>query len=358
MTKSRTAYLAAVWSLGTGMLALGWTLTGSGYPFGPNNPDDLHPLRALPASVGAPLFAVALLGAGVLVLATAGRHPIHPPRPVRFALLGFGWVVSAALLVAVPGIGVLAVAGYAPMLIGGAPFGWPDVDYADVFSPPLLFGIWAVLGGLLLARALLVWQRRTTGACVACGRPESAWTSPASAARWGRWATYVAAVIPALYAVSRLAWAVGIPLGVSDQFLDELRDSGAVWAGLGLGAFAVAGAILTLGLVQRWGEVFPRWMPFLRGRRVPVKLATVPATIVAVAVASASAGFASNGEAVAMIGEASAATLPMALWPLWSVALGLATYAYHLRRRGRCAECGRGEGASDRRPAAVVSLAA
>jgi hypothetical protein len=356
MTKSRTAYLAAAWALGTGMLALGWTLAGDGYPFGPNHPDDIHPLRALPADVGAPLFAVVLLGVGVLVLATAGRHPIHPPRPVRLALLAVGWAVTGALFVAVPGIEVLAFAGYAPMLIGGAPFGWPDVDYADVFSPPLLFGLWAVLGGLLLARALLVWQRRTAGACVACGRPGAAWTSPASAARWGRWAAYVAALIPVLYAVSRLGWALGVPVGVSDEFVAELRASGAVWAGLGLGTFALVGGILTLGLVQRWGEVFPRWMVGLAGRCVPVKLATVPATIVAIAVASASAGFASSPEAVALIGDGSAATLPMALWPLWAVALGLATYGYHLRRRGVCAECGRGD--ASRRPAAVVSLAA
>jgi hypothetical protein len=28
-------------------------------------------------------------------------------------------------------------------------------------------------------------------------------------------------------------------------------------------------ALLTLGMVSGWGEVFPRWVPFLRGRRVP-----------------------------------------------------------------------------------------
>ncbi len=37
-----------------------------------------------------------------------------------------------------------------------------------------------------------------------------------------------------------------------------------------------------LGLVQRWGEVFPRWMIGLAGRRVPIALAVVPASIVSV----------------------------------------------------------------------------
>lgn len=45
--------------------------------------------------------------------------------------------------------------------------------------------------------------------------------------------------------------------------------------------------MLTLGLIQRWGEVFPRWMIGLRGRRVPPMLAVIPAALVAVLVTSA-----------------------------------------------------------------------
>ncbi len=37
-----------------------------------------------------------------------------------------------------------------------------------------------------------------------------------------------------------------------------------------------------LGLVHRWGEVFPRWMIGLAGRRVPIALAVVPASLVSV----------------------------------------------------------------------------
>ncbi len=43
-----------------------------------------------------------------------------------------------------------------------------------------------------------------------------------------------------------------------------------------------SGAVLTLGLVQRWGEVFPRWMIGLAGCRVPIALAVVPASLVSV----------------------------------------------------------------------------
>lgn len=38
-------------------------------------------------------------------------------------------------------------------------------------------------------------------------------------------------------------------------------------------------AFLTVGLVATWGEVVPRWVPWLRGRRVPVAAAAVPAAL-------------------------------------------------------------------------------
>ena len=38
-------------------------------------------------------------------------------------------------------------------------------------------------------------------------------------------------------------------------------------------------AFTAVGLVARWGEVFPRWLPVLRGHRVPIAVAVVPAAI-------------------------------------------------------------------------------
>lgn len=35
-------------------------------------------------------------------------------------------------------------------------------------------------------------------------------------------------------------------------------------------------AFTAVGLVSTWGEVFPRWVPFVRGRRVPTLAAVVP----------------------------------------------------------------------------------
>jgi hypothetical protein len=49
----------------------------------------------------------------------------------------------------------------------------------------------------------------------------------------------------------------------------------------------LAGAFLTLGLIQRWGEIFPRWVPYLSGKRVPPAMAIVPASLISVIVTSA-----------------------------------------------------------------------
>lgn len=38
-------------------------------------------------------------------------------------------------------------------------------------------------------------------------------------------------------------------------------------------------AFTAVGLVARWGEVWPRWIPFLRGRLVPPLAAVVPAVL-------------------------------------------------------------------------------
>lgn len=37
--------------------------------------------------------------------------------------------------------------------------------------------------------------------------------------------------------------------------------------------------MLTLGLVHRWGEELPRWVPVLGGRRIPVSAAVIPASL-------------------------------------------------------------------------------
>jgi hypothetical protein len=341
MTTRTSPALAATAAFGT--IALFWTVTGRGFPFGPADPsNNASLLRALPAAVGAPLFAAVLLAAAVGVLALAGRP--RPPAAVRYAALIGGWLLVAALLVVVPDVRLLALAGYAPMLLVAAPLGLlPPIDWAQVLTATLGVQLLSVATGLLFARTLLSWQFRTAGLCQACGRGPAPgrWTSPGAAARWGRWATGTAVVVPLLYAATRYSWLFGLRFGISAEGLDMVQRTGGLVAGAGLATAAVGGAVLTVGLVRRWGEVFPSWLPRIGGRPVPVRLATVPATVVAVLVMSAGLSLLS----VDQLGDGTLGgpevAWPGYLWPLWSVALAAAALAYHLRRRPPCTVCHR-----------------
>jgi hypothetical protein len=109
------------------------------------------------------------------------------------------------------------------------------------------------------------------------------------------------------------------------------------------------GAGLTLGLTRPWGEVFPRWIPSVGGRRVPPALAIVPAAIVSVIVMSAGLMFVRMailgtfklGDNPVTFTENWAALWPELFWPVWGVALALAALSYHYRTRGPCPYCGR-----------------
>lgn len=91
--------------------------------------------------------------------------------------------------------------------------------------------------------------------------------------------------------------------------------------------------LLALGLVQRWGERIPGWVPLLGGRRVPVLLAVVPASIAAASITGAGIGFVrvvASGEVP--LAENWTTVGPELLWPLWGLALAAATVAYARRR--------------------------
>jgi hypothetical protein len=137
---------------------------------------------------------------------------------------------------------------------------------------------------------------------------------------------------------------------------DRLRlgqESGTWISGLFLATFGLVGALLMLGLVQRWGEAFPRWMVGLAGRRVPIALAAVPAWLVSVLLIVGGIGIWSGlaqmvanaktagAEGSGLIGEIVFQLGPTLLFPGWGVALAVATLGYYYRRRGPCAQCGR-----------------
>jgi hypothetical protein len=296
-----------------------------------------------PGTMSVALALFALVGA---VLAGAVRWTGPVSRAARTAVLGGAAVVLAGALLLVDAT-VLAGLGYLPALLVMSLF---SAEVREAFGtyvePGFLLQVVVLLGAVLLVVAAVRFARRTAGACETCGRRhdghDPAWTTPAAAARWGRVAALVAAAIPAFYGLTRIAWALGIPLGYSQANVEKFTGIELIGP-IGLGTFALLGAVLTLGLYQRWGEVFPRWMLGLAGRRVPVALAVIPASIVAAAVLPAGISVTVMGLQRGMLNaDQWGAVGPSFLWPLWSVALAAATYAYWLRRRGVCGVCGRG----------------
>jgi hypothetical protein len=154
---------------------------------------------------------------------------------------------------------------------------------------------------------------------------------------------------------------------MTEEYLRRGQESGTWIAGLFLAIFGLLGAVLMLGLVQRWGEVFPRWVIGLAGRRVPVALAVAPAFIVSVLlvvggigiwsglgqmVANLSAG---GSEGIRLAGELVFQVGPTLLFPVWGVALAVATLGYYFRRRGPCGVCGRGASGETGRPHPVTT---
>jgi hypothetical protein len=167
---------------------------------------------------------------------------------------------------------------------------------------------------------------------------------------------YVALVAPIFYVLTRYAWALGFSLGMNEEFFRSGQEGGKwIGAALSLGNFILVGALLMLGLVQRWGEIFPRWMIGLAGRRVPIALAVIPASLASVLLVVGGTGIWSGlpqmlANLVAVGAgdrEITSAILfelgPTLLFPVWGVALALATLGYYYRRRGPCGACGRGE---------------
>jgi hypothetical protein len=322
------AYLAAVWSLLYAGLALGWAAGIPGWPARPfeRAAGDMPPALAsgLPPSL---LAATAMAGAGVAIAMANGWGR----STVRRALLTTAWVMAAGLALAFTTERLLPLVGYAPIYLVGAPFDWPPGSYFDHVTWPVVHEVVCLLGGGLWALTA-VWYRRRTGG----GTARAAAPAAARVTGLDRWAIGVAVAVPLLYASTRYAWLLGIPLGISEEFLREGRDVGLWVAGAGLATFAVVGALLTLGLAQRWGERFPGWVPVLGGRSVPPALATVPASAVSVLLVVAGLAMLRHAiaEPVTWDPDNWAASLPMVtVFPVWGVALGVATWGYQRRRR-------------------------
>jgi hypothetical protein len=356
-TPTRPVLLAAAWSLLLVALGGWWWLRPDTYPFGGPHDDgrdnllDLLPPAAVPpllVAAGALGVAVAVLGAARgtagLVGAVAAAYTVGfglvAPGPAPLTLVGYAMVMfglPVLFVVVLAGawrwrggpvaVGVFVVLGLVAWVTGFADaavlqrYVTTIVDAGAKFVEPLVL-MFLLLGGLAWA-ALGVAVYRSGRV----GRPAPEWTRPAAAARWGKAATLIAAACALPYGLHRLTWLTPWPLGMESEALvafPEMRLHGFL-----LGMSALAGAVLTTGLICRWGEVWPRWMPVVRGRPVPVAAAVVPGTLVAALfTVSAVPMIRMSIEQDALWG------LLVFPFPVWGPALGAAVLAYALRRRG------------------------
>lgn len=348
--------LAGAWSILIVALGVWWWWQPNRFPFGRDPEAVAGPIDWLPAGVVSPaLMAAGVLGLVVALVARTGRAPV---------LVGAVGVVFALVFgVALPGMQPVMFAGYLMAMLG------PVVLFATVLAGawrwrggPAVVAAFLLVGGVAWATGFAngeVFQRYGQAMASAlprleqpiyltfllaggaiwgvlalrtirtarAGRPAPAWTRPAAAARWGRVATIVAVVCALPYGLVRMSWLTPWPIGMSATELagtPEIRLHGVL-----LGLAALCGALLTYGLIARWGEVWPRWMPGVRGRPVPVRAAVVPGALVATLFACAAAPFAAQ-----VIAEGEPTMLLLFPFPLWAVALGTAVLGYALRRRG------------------------
>ncbi|MDQ7809350.1 hypothetical protein Q5425_36965 [Amycolatopsis sp. A133] len=265
------------------------------------------------------------------VIALAGALWLLASRRARAVV---PWVAGAsivALLMLMDGSNLI-LAGYLPAILVGSVLGFDEVNPSVLLSPGLALQLTLLCTvaafGVIIAGRLRLGLGDTGPAVTEAERARRLARAKARTRFW----TKIAIEAPALYALTRVLMFFCVPgfdmFGFGEPIL---------WAGLGLAVSAAAGAWLTSGLIRPWGEVFPRWIPVLRGRRVPIRLAVVPGLVVAVMVATTAKDllltFATSDSALTAVTDWPLVTLPMLLWPLWAFALAMAAAAYGLRRR-------------------------
>jgi hypothetical protein len=343
-------YAAVGWSLVYAALGVHWVVSGRGFPFTSDTVSD--PAGPIVGRFGPDVVWIVVIMAGIpaAVMGVAMLRGVRS-RALRPFFIIAGTLLAGALLLLMTDLSLLVLVGYIPYgifnLLTGAEFGRIWLEALTQWT--VVHQFLCLIGGFLWLAATFSYARRSGDACLYCGRRDGSegWTSPGNAARWGRIAVYVAMVVPIFYALTRYAWALGFPLGMSVEHLRRGQESGEWISGLFLATFGLVGATLMLGLVQRWGEVFPRWMIGLAGRRVPLALAVIPASIASVLFVVGGiaiwSGYAQMADAAAASGlDMKIVVGPMTLFPVWGVALIVATLGYYYRRRGPCSWCGRG----------------
>jgi len=351
-----TPYAAVVWSLIYAVLGGYWAVGGRGFPYTPETVSDIMEPLLGRFGPGPAWVVVAMAGIPAVAMGIAMLRGAHG-KMFRLLLIMAGVLLTGELLLLMTGLNLLTKVGYIPGVMLGLVSDEKSKAYLEAWTQwTTIHQLLCLIGGFLWLAATVCYARRSGNACLYCGRRVGLerWTSPIKAARWGRIAVVVAMVAPVFYTFTRYAWALGFPLGMSEERFFSGQESGTWIGGLSIATFGLVGATLMLGLIQHWGEVFPRWMIGLSGRRVPIALAVIPASLASVLLTVGGIGiWSGSGQMVATLVASGAENMeiiaaitfelgPTLLFPIWGIALAVATMGYYYRRRGPCSVCGRG----------------
>lgn len=358
----RPLLLAAIGSMLVILVGALWLAEPSAYPFGPG---DRFADMSLLGGAESGLSGWLAISVGIAGVLAAGRLAYVDKRPLRGLLaVAVGQAIVLGLLA--PDIQILILSAYLlafavpPVLLGSKIRSWlrhPRARWAvmlvagGVVAVGVGSGVlraetivdlgtnmgqgFATLGArpLYLVLALAVgmsWVGVVAAYVREVGPGRVATAGRAWVARWGVVATWVAALSPLPYVLTRLTWLTPWPMFAPDD-LDHTPAMRLM--GIMLGLVAESCLWLTLGIIRPRGEIFPRWVPFVGGRPVPVLAAVVPGLAGAVLLTIAGRSIVQQSLFSSAADESTYwMVLLMPLW-LWGPALGVATLAYWLRRR-------------------------
>ena len=325
-------------------------------PFTGRNLDRRHRGRRLAEAT----LAWAVLYGGLRVWYATGHRPHFAPMPTD--LVGFtGWgavVLCAAVGVTATGLRLHHGWARAWWVTGWALTGLVVSACALTLLDLVSVVLWGIgiphdpvsiasrlgclLGAGLLAAATTQYRRSQHPGCPRCARqgPLTHWDALRSGAA-PRWAT-IAAYLAVAGMITRFVAQAFIGFGATPF----AENASATLFDLG---FVLAGSLLPLALVHRWGRVWPRWVLPLAGRPVPRWLVAGPALVLSAGLTA----YFGMGTVQLLIdalggpeqdnGGLSAAFMWVAVpgYLVWGLAMGAAAISYHQRTRPPCGTCGR-----------------
>ncbi|MEU4623551.1 hypothetical protein AB0G04_26740 [Actinoplanes sp. NPDC023801] len=309
----RLRFAAAAWQLAYLAVHTWWALGGA--------PRFLNGRESYFAGGWVPVILGVLAAAGCLLGAAAAGREVGDIG--HWLLAGFNAGAGAALCV---------YSFLFPVIVVSLLFEGPQPGSVTSL---LATGAGAV-GGVLCLVIAADERRLAVHTCASCGRVHG--RSPESRAEpapgWAFGGAYLAVTG---YAARMSVW-------LSDTIAGRWPSAEALASGLSWTAMVVflvlmslAGTLLPLALVHRWGRIWPSWSGPLRGRAVPRWLVLGPGLFVG---ASLTAYFGIAGMTAWIRGEFGGPFLPLLLemggYTLWGVGLLVAAVSYLASTRPPC----------------------